>query len=219
MQHKAPTCRPRRTKLNFAPNRIPSWSLRTRKVSLQQQMRTLATHKTFSDGTDFSVGHQYCFHIGSEKEWPGIILSEPDVTRWRFTTNPKRNPWSPLNLFSNPQFVVTDRNEQEALRVRRNTRFPPRFEMIEDGKPVGIIKLRSLLRNRYTIQFGNEPIWTFHMPLFTIHFRAESASGKEVLVRVGPSKRQWNLLTQPGTDSVYFLCALAFIHREWWCFS
>lgn len=75
------------------------------------------------------------------------------------------------------------------------------------------------LRNRYTIQIGEEPTWMFHMPLFTIYFRAESAMGQEVLVRVGPSKKQWNVLAQPGTDSVYLLCALAFIHREWWAYS
>ena len=182
-------------------------------------MTTQAAKNTFSDGTDLAEGHQYCFQIGSETEWSGVILSEPDVIRWRYTTDPKRNPWSPMNLFGKPQFVVTDSGGHESLRVRRATRFPPRFEMIEHGETVGTIVLTSLIRNRYTLQFRDEPTWTFHMPLFTIYFRAESTSGREVLVRIGSSKRQWKLLTEPGTDSIYLLCALAFIHREWWAYS
>jgi hypothetical protein len=182
-------------------------------------MITQAAQNTFSSGTDFAAGHQYSLQIGSETEWPGVILSEPGVIRWRYTTDPKREPWSPANLFGKPHFVVMDSDEHEILRVRRETRLPPRFEIVERGEPVGRISLRSPLRNRYTIQFGNEPTWTFHMPLFTILFRAESTSGREVLVRVGPSKKQWNLLAEPGTDSIYLLCALAFIHREWWSYS
>lgn len=182
-------------------------------------MTTQAAQNTFSDGTDFADGHQYCFQIGSETEWPGVILGEPGVIRWRYTTDPKRNPYSPSNLFGKPQFVVTDSDGNEVLRVRRDNRFPPCFEMVERGEPVGSISLRSLLRNRYSIQVGDEPTWTFCMPLFTVYFRAESTTGQEILVRVGPSKRQWNLLAERGTDSIYLLCALAFIHREWWCYS
>ncbi len=182
-------------------------------------MTTQEAPNTFSDGTDFAQGHQYCFQIGSETEWPGVILSEPGVIRWRYTTDPKREPWSAANLLGKPHFVVTDADGHESLRVRRAKRFPPRFEMIEHGETVGRIALRSLLRNRYTLQFRDEPNWTFHMPLFTVYFRAESTSGREVLVRVGPSKKQWNLLAEPGTASSYLLCALAFIHREWWAYG
>jgi hypothetical protein len=182
-------------------------------------MTTQAAQNTFSDGTDFADGKQYCFQIGSEAEWPGVILGEPGVIRWRYTTDPKRYPWSPSNLFGKPEFVVTDSDGQEVLRVRRDTRFPPRFEMVERGEPVASISLRSLLRNRYTIQVGDEPAWTFRMPLFTVYFRAESASGQEILVQVGPTKKQWNLLAEPGTDSLYLLGALAFIHREWWSYG
>ena len=148
-----------------------------------------------------------------------MILTEPGVTSWRYATDPKRDPWSPMNLFGKPHFVVTDLSGNEVLRVRRDTRFPLRFEMIEHGETIGRISLRSLFRNRYTLQFGNEPTWTFHMPLLTIYFRAESTCGREVLVRVGPSKKQWNLLAEPGTDTIYLLCGLAFIHREWWSYG
>jgi hypothetical protein len=182
-------------------------------------MTTQAAKNTFSSGADFATGHQYCLQIESKTEWPGAILGEPGVIRWRHTTDPKRGPWSPANLFGKPHFVVTNSDGHEILRVRREARLPPRFEMIERGESVGSIHLRSPLRNRYTIQIGNEPTWTFHMPLFTIFFRAKSASGREILVRVGPSKKQWNLLAEPEADSVYLLCALAFIHREWWSYS
>ena len=182
-------------------------------------MTTQTVQNTFADGTEFAQGHQYCFQIGDEIEWPGVILAEPGAVRWRYTTDPKRSPWSPANLFGKPEFVVTDSDGRETLRVRRASHFPPRFEMTEQGQTVGSISLRTVLRNRYTLQLRDEPTWTFHMPLFTVYFRAESTAGREVLVRVGPSKKQWNLLAEPGADSSRLLCGLAFIHREWWSYS
>jgi hypothetical protein len=182
-------------------------------------MTVQSAPNTFTDGTALAEGKHYCFQIGSETEWPGVVFAEPGVMRWRYTTDPKRSPWSSANLFGKPEFVVTDTDGNESLRVRRASRFPPRFEITEQGRVVGRISLQSILRDRYILQFGEEPAWTFHMPLFTVSFRAVSTSGREVLVRVGPSKKQWNILAEPGTDSCRLLCSLAFIHREWWSYS
>ena len=57
------------------------------------------------------------------------------------------------------------------------------------------------------------------MPLFTVYFHGESSSNSRVWVVVGPSKRQWTLLAEAGSDDERLLAALAFIHREWWCYS
>jgi len=103
------------------------------------------------------------------------------------------------------------------LRVRKVGRFPPRFEMIENGVSVGTIRRRGFLRNRYTVDFPSGPSWTIHLPLFTLNFGGVSSAGGKVWILVGPPKLQWNLLFQSGAADVRLLFALAFIHREWWC--
>jgi hypothetical protein len=174
---------------------------------------------SFSDGTDLAQGHEYCFQIGNEIEWPGVILAKPGIVRWHYTTEPKTSPYSPANLLGKPHFVVSGPEGLEVLRIRRSSRFPPKFELVDQGKVVGSIALRNILRNKYQILLNDKEAWTLHMPLFTIFFRAASNSGREVLIRLGPSKRQWNLLAQPGTDTIHLLSALAFIHREWWSYN
>ena len=118
------------------------------------------------------------------------------------------------NLFRKPDFVLLDHEEREVLRICRTTRFPPRFSMIQNGEVVGTIKLRSIFLNKYAINLKAGPKWTFRMPLFTIYFHGESSSNSRVWVVVGPSKMEWTLLTEAGTDDVRLLAGLAFIHGE-----
>lgn len=164
-------------------------------------------------------GNQYIFDIENTPETPGVILGKPGITRWRYEGQPKRSVYSPLNLLRKPDFVLSDPQAQEVLRVVRETRFPPRFKIVERGQTVGSVALRSILRNKYRIRFNGGPDWLFRMTLFTVYFPGVSSAGTRVWVRVGPSKRQWNLLVEPEADSVYLLACLAFIHREWWCYS
>jgi hypothetical protein len=124
-----------------------------------------------------------------------------------------------LNLFRKPDFVLFDAEEREVLRVRRTTRFPARFEIIEGGRVIGEIALRSILRNQYTIEFDAGLRWLVRMPLFTTYFAGASSTGTRAWIVVGPSERQWRLLVEPEADSVHLLCGLAFIHRERWCYS
>ena len=168
---------------------------------------------------DLERGAYYAFQIDIKLDAPGVIVAKPGVICWRYETRPKRSAYSPINLFRKPEFVITNIEGQELLSIRRCTRLPPCFEMIENGQVVGKIALRSILRNKYTLQFHAGPVWTFRMPLFTLNFRGESTEGTYVWARVGPQKTQWNLLVESGADSLHLLSGLAFIHREWWCYS
>ena len=166
-------------------------------------------------------GVQYVFQLSQDACYSGAIHAEPGTwaVRWYFRTEPCRSPVSPLNLFRRPDFVLRDVEEREVLRIRRTTRFPPCFNMIENGAVVGTVRLRSILLNKYEIVLNAGPTWTFRMPLFTIHFHGESSSNSRVWVYVGPSKMRWTLLAESGTDDVRLLAGLAFIHHEWWCYS
>src|SRR5262245_48490357 len=119
--------------------------------------------------------------------------------------------WSLRNVF--------DSGGCELLRIRRERRLPPRFEMVQDSQIVGRIALCGVLRNKYSIALPDQTTWLFRMPLFTVVFRGESDKGSAVWVFVGPPKVQWNILLDGEGDGLYILSALAFIHREWWCYG
>ena len=146
----------------------------------------------------------------------GAIWGTPGVIRWRYKA--RRNPsgHSLGNPFAKREFVVSDVDGIEVLVIRRASFIPPVFQIVEKGRVVvGRISLRSILRNRYRIDLGDGAYWTFRMPLFTVQFRGESSVGSHVWVIVGPSKMEWNLLAEPGVDTVPLLSALSFIHNEW----
>jgi hypothetical protein len=164
-------------------------------------------------------GLKVCSLIESDSDAPGAITTEEGVLQWRFLTGPARGAWSLRNLIRKPEFVVFDSDGRELLRIRRESRFPPRFEMTRDSRVVGRIALRSFLRNKYSIALSDQTTWLFRMPLFTILFRGASDSGSEVWVFAGPGKRQWNILLGGEGDGLYILSALAFIHREWWLYG
>jgi len=183
-------------------------------------MKTATHRHTGPDTVSIERGAKFWFQVENIPESPGVVVrGVPEDGRWRYETQPKRSVYSPFNLLKKPDFVVADGQGQEVLRVRRSGRFPARFEMLENGQSIGKIVLRSILRNKYTIEFKDGSIWTFHMPLFTIYFSGESTVGSHVWVMVGPSKREWNLLFETGAEDKHLAFGLAFIHREWWCYS
>jgi len=164
-------------------------------------------------------GSQVYSAITFDPAAPGAIFTADDRPRWRFEPNPKRSAWSVRNIFKKPDFVVFDPDAHEVLRVRRKRRVPPQFEMVQDNRPVGEIALRSVFRNTYAITLAGGSTWLFRMPLFAVTFHGESQDGRQVWVRVGPRKTRWNILLDASLDHLHLLAALAFIHREWWCYS
>jgi hypothetical protein len=180
-------------------------------------MSTLQDWRAGPGDVDVERGLQYSFLIGWEAHSPGVIRDAQGVVRWRYEIHPKRSSFSPLNLLARPDWVATEVDGREVLRVRRTGRFPRRVEMFENGVSVGTIRRRGLLRNRYDVELTSGPSWSIHLPLFTVHFGGVSSAGDNVWILVGPPKVQWNLLFQSGAADPRLLWALAFIHREWWC--
>jgi len=132
-------------------------------------MNPVRLRYTAPDDTQVKRGNEYKFDIENTPETPGVILVKPGVIRWRYESQPRRSVYSALNLLRKPDFVLSDGQGQEVLRVVRETRFPPRFKILERGRTVGKIALRSILRNKYSIEFNRGPRWLFRMTLFTVY--------------------------------------------------
>lgn len=161
----------------------------------------------------------YYLSLDYSVDYPGSILEESGQVRWRFETQPRRSAYSPFNLLEKPVFVILDAESHEVLLIRKSPSASRQFDIIQDGTIVGIIRKRAILRPIYTLDFPSGSTWTVRMPLFSIQFQAQSTSGVTVWIRVGPSKKQWNVLVPAEGNNVCVIAALAFIHREWWCYS
>jgi hypothetical protein len=144
----------------------------------------------------------------------GEMRDEADVIRWQYGRNKAALRWRLRHPLSRPDFFVTELGTKSKLMIRRASRIPSVFEIIEDGKAVGRIKTLSILRNKYSITIDDVRAWTFRMPLFTVFFFGESRDGAEIWVRVGPSERQWSILIKHGVVQRPLAAALAFIHNE-----
>jgi hypothetical protein len=167
------------------------------------------------DAEDIEHGAKYGLLIDGKLRGTSGTIWEPEVLRWRYEMRKNRSGYSLRNPFRKRDFVILDLEAKEVLLVRRASFIPPRFDIIQAGKKVGRISLRSILRNKYTIELEGEASWTFLMPLYTIRFFGESDAGLQLWVVVGPSTMEWNLLMKRGADDVRLLSALAFIHCEW----
>ena len=158
--------------------------------------------------------------IDSSADAPGTLFESTCSVLWRFRTDPRRPAWSIRNVRRKPAFIVSDSNDRELLSIRRTARLPPTFEMIQAGGVVGLIRVCSAFRNSYSIALRNGSTWRFRMPLYRIVFRGRSNTGSEVWVSVGDGgKKHWNILLGGDDDPLQVLTAIAFIHREWWCYA
>ncbi len=164
-------------------------------------------------------GDKYVFGIENTLDFSGVILEASGIIRWRYQTSPRRSPYSLFNLIRKPDFVLLNPDGLELLRICQHKRLPPIFQIIERNRVVGTIRLRSILRNKCSLDFEDGLMWDFHMPLFTVCFWGKSNVNSYVWVQVGPGKRQWNLLSGHKDTNIRLLSGLAFIHREWWCYS
>ena len=188
---------------------------------ISEQQRNMSyparVHYQNPDAGQLERGGKYILFLRDSYGSSGESISDSKTPLWRFETRPKR---ALSNFLRKPtHFILSDTQQREIFQISREGGFPARFNIVEKDQVIGKIMLRTILRNKYSIEFDGGPGWLLHLRLFTIFFSGESSTGKRVWVRVGPSKRQWNLLVEPEADDVYFLGALAFIHREWWCYS
>ena len=144
------------------------------------------------------------------------MRDEQGVIRWRcaFRKNSSSRGWG--NPFNKPDFVIAEPGAKDEVIVRRASFILPVFSIIESDRIIGTIRLRSMLRNKYSISIDGVNSWTFRMPLFSTGFYGVSSAGAEIWVVVGPSKMEWNILIRAGVKEWPLVAALAFIHNEWW---
>lgn len=154
---------------------------------------------------------KYCFRCSYEGT--GEIYDSNGGILWRFKTLHKR-PHYPYGLFRLPDFVVYDKAEKEIFRIKLERKWAfAQFAMLENGSPVCIINQRSILRNKFTLNFRNGQKWVFKMPLFTVSFGGWSEAGEKIRVRIR-THNIWYVLIDANVDSPQLAAALAFIHRE-----
>ena len=111
----------------------------------------------------------------------GFIQHDSGNITWRF---------NPMCFPRKGDVLVYDPDDQEVLRIHRPNRFHARFQMMEAGQITGVIRMRSLLRNKYTLELKDGTTWTFWMPLFTIFFYGESTAGGRIWIQMGPGTKR-----------------------------
>ncbi|EEF60711.1 hypothetical protein [Pedosphaera parvula] len=154
---------------------------------------------------------KYCFRCSYEGD--GEIYNSNGEIIWRFKTLHAR-PHYPYGFFRLPDFVVHDNAGKELFRIKLERKWAlAEFEMLENGLPVSTIRQRSILRNKFTLDFVNGHKWVFRMPLFTVSFGGLSETGEAIRVRLH-SHNVWYVLIDPKADNPQLVVALAFIHRE-----
>ena len=157
---------------------------------------------------------KYCFQCSYEGN--GTISASNGEILWHVKTqHSTKRPRYPYGwLLRLPDFVVYDKTDKELIRIKRERRLPlAQFVMIEAGVPVCTIRQRSILLNRYTLDFAGQSKWTFHMPLFTVIFRGKSETGARIQVELH-THNVWYVLIDTNADNPLLVAALAFIHRE-----
>lgn len=154
---------------------------------------------------------KYCFRCSYEGN--GEIYNSNGEIVWRVKTLHRR-PHYPYGLFRLPDFVVYDKADKECCRVKLERKWAlAQFVMIENGLPVCTIRQRSILRNKFTLDFTNGQKWIFHEPLFAVNFSGLSETGEKIRVRLW-SHNVWYAQVDAKIDSPQLGAALAFIHRE-----
>jgi hypothetical protein len=156
---------------------------------------------------------KYCFECSYEGN--GEIYDSNGEILWHARTLHRRRflPY-PFGFFRLPDFVVYDQANLELFRVKRERKWPrARFLMVGNGAPICTIRQRSVLLNKYTLEFADGQHWTFRMPLFTVDFGGSSQAGETIRVRLW-SHNVWYVFIEPTADRPQLAAALAFIHRE-----
>jgi len=156
---------------------------------------------------------KYCFKCSYQGN--GEIYDSNGEIVWRIKTLHFRKFFQyPYGFLRLPDFVVYDKADVELLRVKRERKWPlAQFVMVGSGVPICTIRQRSVLLNKYTLDFVNGQQWMFRMPLFTVNFGGWSKTGETIHVRLW-SHNVWYVLIKAQVDSPQLAAALAFIHRE-----
>lgn len=180
-------------------------------------MRGNRTRAVWPDAECVAHCTKFCSQIGRGGDGhSGALLDENGVIRWQYGIRNNAPGRRRGNPFNKPDFVIAEPDATDEVIIRRASFIPSVFNIVETGGAIGRVAMRSMFRNKYTIDVDGVNSWTFRMPLFTVRFFGESSAGAEIWVTVGPSKMAWVILIKAGTKEWPLLAALAFIHTEWW---
>lgn len=180
-------------------------------------MRRNRTRAVAPDEECVAQGHKFHCQIDPGVEGhSGAVMDEHGVIRWRYGIRKNASTRRLRNPFNKPDFVIADPEGRVEVVIRRASFIPPVFNIIEAGRVIGRVSMRSPFRNKYEIEIDRVNSWTFRMPLFTIRFFGDSSAGVEIWVAVGPSKKEWSVLIKRDAREWPLLAALAFIHVESW---
>jgi hypothetical protein len=106
-------------------------------------------------------------------------------------------------------------HETGLIRTEQGLLFP-KYALYQDSTILWTLSVRSVFRNRHTLQLAEDTRWDVRTPFFSTHFEGRAADGSRVLGRVGQHVSEWLWLVNPDRDSQPLLAAVAFMHRQWY---
>lgn len=112
---------------------------------------------------------EYCFDVG------GTILRAPGEPCWHFDVRG--------GLFDS-RCEFRDASNATSAVIKKTRLFSGTFEMTERGERVSMIRRLNVLRTRYRVELAGGVIWDVHVPLYSVHFHAQSNAGAQIFIRV-----------------------------------
>ena len=70
----------------------------------------------------------------------GAVSDENGVIRWRYGPRRTRDSWTPGNPLRKPDFIFFERDEKDALTIRRISLFPSIFNLLEADNLMGTLR-------------------------------------------------------------------------------
>ena len=99
----------------------------------------------------------------------GTVRDEHGGIRWRYAFRKNGSGRGSGNPFNKPDFVIADPDAKDEVIIRRASFIPPVFSIREAERCIGRVRMRSLFRNKYSIEIDGVGSWTFSMPLWRLH--------------------------------------------------
>ncbi|MGO9471312.1 MAG: hypothetical protein ACLQVF_45050 [Isosphaeraceae bacterium] len=161
----------------------------------------------------------YYSEIGGEESGDPVSVFDVSDTAEDSSDSP-----GTLCLRLEPQFPslmrmrVLDAGGREQGVIRSEGLVPGvRYAMRRDGKLVWKLSVRSILRNRHTLELANGDSWRFDTPFFWWQNLTGTASGAPRLLGglVVPTTMIWGMWIEPGRESRDLLAAVAYMHRQY----
>lgn len=162
-------------------------------------------------------------HADFTLEWVGRAQEYCSRIEYGAATNvhvfrrPETEPCLVLKNDRREGIGVVDAAGRQTGLIRTERRLLlPRYVLQHDSTILWKISVRSIFRNRHTLEIAGDTTWSMRTPFFSVDFAGDAEDGAKVLGRVGERTYEWLWLVEPGRDSDAFLSAVAFMHRQWY---